>query len=304
MEWAQRGRLFEPPSHLEWMSSHAALPIPVERERGEYRVYFSGRDAAQRSSIGFFELQLEPDVAVGRVSSSAVLGPGELGAFDDSGVTGACAVRVGGALYLYYTGWSLGVTVPFYFGIGLAVSDDGERFERVSRAPVLGRTATDPFLVASPSILVEEGLWRMWYVSGLEWTREPDARGAPRHHYHIRYAESDDGIEWRPTGRVCIDFAGPQEYAFGRPWVVKHGGLYRMWYAVRGESYRIGYAESRNGLEWERLDGQAGIAASGAGWDAQMVEYPAVFGPPGRLAMLYNGDGYGATGIGLALGVG
>jgi hypothetical protein len=31
-----------------------------------------------------------------------------------------------------------------------------------------------------------------------------------------------------------------------------------------------------------------------------MVTYPVVFGPPGRRLMLYNGNGYGRTGIGLA----
>ena len=42
------------------------------------------------------------------------------------------------------------------------------------------------------------------------------------------------------------------------PMVVKEGGRYRMWYSgsdrTPNEYHRIGYAESRDGVTWERLD--------------------------------------------------
>ncbi|MFM8395102.1 MAG: hypothetical protein ACKOB4_14370, partial [Acidobacteriota bacterium] len=44
-----------------------------------------------------------------------------------------------------------------------------------------------------------------------------------------------------------------------------------------------------------------GIDVSAAGWDDEMIEYPFVFEHRGRLFMLYNGNGYGRTGFGLAL---
>src|SRR5262249_53786551 len=149
--------------------------------------------------------------------------------------------------------------------------DDGATFERASPAPVLGRTAVDPFLTASPSVLVEDGRWRMWYVSAARWVYDGDE---PKHYYHIRYAESSDGVTWTPTGRVCVDFEAPDEYAFGRPCVVRDADRYRMWYCVRGDRYRIGYAESLDGLTWRRLDGAGGLAPATAGWDAEMTAYP------------------------------
>jgi hypothetical protein len=82
---------------------------------------------------------------------------------------------------------------------------------------------------------------------------------------------------------------------------VKTGERYRMWYSYRGDAYRIGYAESVDGLEWERRDAGAGIDVSADGWDSQMIEYPCVFEHGGDSLMLYNGNGYGATGIGLAV---
>ena len=294
--WQKRGLLFEPRRIGDWSVTHAMLPIAEPRGDG-HRLYFSARDGRGRASIG----RAHVDLAGGRVTeveAHPLISPGPLGAFDDSGVTTACLVEHDGDRYLYYTGWSLGVTVPFYLFAGLAISRDGGRtFERASPSPILERSRIDPFLTTSPSVIVEDGRWRMWYVSGVDWI-VVDA--APRHRYHIRYAESDDGIRWRPTGRVCLDFASADEYAFGRPTVVKDGGLYRMWYCVRGDAYRLGYAESRDGLEWARLDRQAGLDVTPGSWDGEMIAYPSIATSGGRQFLLYNGNGYGRTGIGMA----
>lgn len=124
--------------------------------------------------------------------------------------------------------------------------------------------------------------------------------GRARHSYHIRYADSDDGLNWRRLGRVCIDFQAQNEYAISRPSVVRDPDMYRMWYSHRGAGYRIGYAESDDGVVWTRKDEEAGIDVSLEGWDSEMIEYPCVFDHGARRYMLYNGNGYGATGIGLA----
>jgi hypothetical protein len=76
-----------------------------------------------------------------------------------------------------------------------------------------------------------------------------------------------------------------------------------MWFSYRsgtGERYRIGYAHSDDGVTW-RLDlARSGIDVSATGWDADMIEYPYVFNHNGVRYMLYNGNGYGANGFGLA----
>ena len=73
-----------------------------------------------------------------------------------------------------------------------------------------------------------------------------------------------------------------------------------MWYSVRGGAYRLGYAESTDGIVWERKDDRAGLPVSQDGWDSEMITYPVVFRHRDTLQMLYNGNGYGRTGIGLA----
>ena len=138
----------------------------------------------------------------------------------------------------------------------------------------------------------------MWYLSATKWKME---EGRPKHYYHIKYAESDNGIQWERKGIVCIDFASEEEYAISRPCVLKDKDVYRLWYSYRGQSYRIGYAESGDGIHWERKDKEVGIDVSMSGWDCEMIEYPFVFDHQGQRYMLYNGNGYGKTGFGLAV---
>jgi predicted GH43/DUF377 family glycosyl hydrolase len=73
-----------------------------------------------------------------------------------------------------------------------------------------------------------------------------------------------------------------------------------MWFAVRGDRYRIGYAESADGVGWTRHASPVLTAGSDA-WETDMVAYPCVFDWEGRRYMLYNGNGYGRTGVGMAV---
>lgn len=296
--WRRLGRLTLDTSRAPWAATHAMLPVAELLPDSSCSVYLSLRDTDGRSRVGRTRLTLTPTPALAPLEPDPVLDLGLLGTFDDNGVTGSCVVSAGQRRYLYYTGWTRGVSVPFYISVGLAVSENGGPFRRLSPAPLLDRSAADPYLTASPFVRQDDRGWRMWYVSGTEW-RSTDA--GPRHYYNIRYAESDDGIAWRREGRICVTYANDAEYAFARPCVIADTDGYRMWYAVRGERYRIGYAESTDGIAWSRRDDVAGLAPAGNGWESEMVEYPWVFDADGRRLMLYNGDGYGKTGVGLAV---
>jgi sucrose-6-phosphate hydrolase SacC (GH32 family) len=203
-----------------------------------------------------------------------------------------------GRKYLYYIGWNLGVTVPFRNSIGLAVSQDDGGFKRYAQGPIVDRTAEEPHFVASCCVLPSVDKWRMWYLSCTGWMMRG---GKPEHMYHIKYAESVDGIHWQRAGVVAIDYANEHEYAISRPSVVRDNDLWRMWFSCRGSAYRIGYAESHDGITWDRFDAKFGLDVSASGWDSDMVEYPFVFDHGGARYMLYNGNGYGRTGFGLAV---
>lgn len=294
--WRKLGLVIRPTGSW-WMQSHAMMPTVESITGSHVRVYVSGRDRQNRSHIGSVVLDVaRPEQPVVEVSAEPVLTLGELGCFDDNGVTPSCVVTHADKTFLYYVGWNPGSTVRVHLFGGLAISEDGGRtFRRFSRAPILERTALEPFLNTAPFVLFDEDRWRMYYVAGTGWVH----RDLPR--YHIRYAESRDGCCWERRGIVCLDFGALGEYALARPWVRKEGGRYEMWFSYKGDAYRIGYAESTDGIHWTRLDAKAGLGVSSSGWDSVMVEYACVFDCGGATYLLYNGNDYGRDGAGLAM---
>lgn len=298
MQWKKLGKIFCPSGDIEWMTSHAAVPIAENLGGDIFRIYFSSRDSLNRSCTGFVVIDICRPQEILEVSSTPVLAPGNLGEFDDSGAMATWLASNEGKRYLYYIGWNLGVTVPFRNSIGLAISRDGGRFERFASGPIVDRTASEPHFCASCCVLPDGNKWLMWYLSCTGWQVTD---GKLRHRYHIKYAESDDGIHWRREGRVAIDYANDDEYAISRPSVIRENDRWRMWFSYRGVAYRIGYAESIDGKSWTRHDRMVGIDVSQSGWDSEMIEYPFVFDHKGQRFMLYNGNDYGASGFGLAV---
>lgn len=300
MQWRKLGWIFSADGREPWLTSHAMIPT-VERFFGSVvRIHFSPRDHQNRSNVGWLDVDLQNPTKVLRVSRQPVLSHGELGGFDDSGALASWFIEHDGRTFMYYIGYNIGATVQFRNYIGLAVScDRGAAYVKQFRAGIIDRTHVDPLLAVTPCVLKEGDLWRMWYTSGVRWEAVEGAR--PRHYYHIKYAESDNGIDWVRTGRVCIDFGAPSEYAIARPSVLKVDNSYHMWFCCRGEKYRLGYARSADGLNWSRDDSLAGLTVSASGWDSEMIAYPFVFEHGGRIYMLYNGNGYGAAGFGIAV---
>lgn len=298
MRWRKLGHTELPIRRPAWMVSHAAVPFAEPLTNDTLRVYFSARDAHNRSHTAWAIINVREPGRVLDLSSEPVLAPGALGCFDDSGAMLSWIAGHADQRLLYYIGWNLGVTVPFRNAIGVAVSERFGPFRRLGAGPLLDRTLNEPHFLASCCVLPDNGSWLMWYVACVGW--EQTAQG-PRHRYHIRFAESPDGIAWQREGKVAIDFRDSSEYAISRPSVLRDVGGWKMWYSYRGDRYRIGYAESRDGRIWERRDQDASLEPSSAGWDSEMVEYPHVFDYGGRRYMLYNGSGYGTTGFGLAV---
>jgi hypothetical protein len=300
MKWIKRGLIYTPTVAPPLMISHACLPLPLRLRDDIYRVFFGCRDDRNCTHVWFIEVRLGESFEVLRVSDRPVLSPGPIGTHDEHGVYPSSIVHHDGMYYLYTSCWNRGERPPMnYNSIGLALSEDGETFRRYSPAPILQRSEHDPCFVAMPMVLRESGRWRMWYSSGFKWTAEKDQLHS---YYDIKYAESADGIDWKPTGRVAFDHVTAEEKNLARPWIIREPDRYRAWLSYsRGAGYRIGYAESRDGLNWQRHDQRAGIGLSDSGWDSEMICHPAVVQQNGRWFMFYNGNRFARDGIGLAV---
>lgn len=283
------------------MKSHAGNPFAWRLDTSNFKVFFTCRDEWNRSHIGYAILDFDDNFKVLEVSSDPVVVPGDPGLFDDSGVMMGYLLPLQGRLYLYYLGWNLKVTVPWLNSVGLAISEDGgQTFQKYSRAPVLDRSHEDPYSVSYPSVMQEGNMLRMWYGSNLSWGKEQHQMK-----HVIKQAVSPDGIHWTRNGETVVALKSEHEYALSKPFVMKMGRHYIMWYSYRASqesgTYRIGWAFSENGSKWTRRDESVGISVSSDGWDSQMIEYPNIVKHRGRYIMLYNGNGYGQTGFGCAL---
>lgn len=299
MGWDKKGLIFSPTSQYPWVKTHGMLPVADKINGDLFRIYFSGRDASNRSRIGYIEININEPNKILYLSEHPVLDLGKLGCFDDNGVTPTWILTHEGKKYLYYFGWNQGSTVRAAEVSGLALSEDGGKtFERYSAAPIIDRTNAEPYTILVIScIIIENGIWRMWYDSADKWTNSD----LPK--YNIKYAESIDGIHWQRTGLVSVDYMHPGESRVSRASIVKESGLYKMWYcyAIGTGGYKMGYAESEDGLRFCRMDDKVGIDVSEKGWDSEMICYPYVFDYKGKLIMLYCGNGYGKTGFGYAI---
>lgn len=297
-KWHRLGHVFCADGHTPWMSTHASYPTPLEQDDETVRVFFSPRDQDNRSTIASLNLALDGGkFEICRLSPEPLLSPGVRGAFDDSGVTVSSVAEADGRLYIYYLGWSLSITVPFRNFIGLAVMErDGKSLRRFSSVPIVDRSEIDPFSLGYPWVLRSASGWQMWYGSHVEW----GAKGLEMVHI-VKDAISLDGLNWQPTGRIAIDVEGPPEFAISRPCVVRDPGLFRMWYSRRNPNYKLGYAESTDGLVWRRRDDIVELVGPPGTWETETVEYASVFDHGGSRYMLYNGNGYGRTGFGLAI---
>jgi predicted GH43/DUF377 family glycosyl hydrolase len=301
MNWRKLGLVYSAGGEQAWAQSHAFLPTSFMLDEDRIRVYAAFLDRERVGRVGFVDVDARDPRRVLDVSERPALDIGVPGTFDESGVTPICIVEDAGKLFLYYNGWQLGTKVRYYLFIGLAMSEDGGKtFRRCSQAPVLDRSDGELFVRTAVHVMREDERWKMWYIAGDKWI---EAQGKQLPSYNMRYLESTDKAVWPRQGMVCLDLANKDEFGFGRPFVVREHNLFRMWYSIRtlSKGYRIGYAESADGLHWQRKDEEVGIDVSDSGWDSEMICYSCIQETKYATYMFYNGNNYGETGFGVAL---
>ena len=114
----------------------------------------------------------------------------------------------------------------YIMAIGLAESeDDGLTFSRLSPAPVLSRSAEDPWMVSTLFVFKKARKIGKCGTSGIGWV----SKSPPKSKYQVKRAESSDGVAWTGSGVVSIPIEG-KETNLASPWFWREGqnwhGLY------------------------------------------------------------------------------
>jgi len=304
MKWHKQGQIFNVSGENQWMNSHAQIPTVLVR-KDALRIYFATRPQPNLSMTTFIDVDRQDPTQILYIHPKPILKLGVPGMFDEQGIMPSYVCEHQGQIWLYYGGWSRRTIVPYSNWIGLAVSQDGgTTFERVFPGPILDRTPMEVYSATASFILREKEQWHMWYASGEGWEKINDKY---EEFYFIKYARSDDGINWIRENKKLLPSKGQFEPTH-RPSVFFKNDRYHMYFCYRGisdfrdgrNSYKIGYAWSTDRKNWIRDDDQAGIDLSTDGWDSKMMAYPYIVNVHDRTFMFYNGNGFGQTGFGYA----
>lgn len=312
--WIKKGLIYKPDGSIPWSLSHAQVPVvDFDKDSNIIKVYFSTRNSKGQSLPAYVLLDADDPRKILEIGKKPILQIGKLGTFDDCGVMPSWIVNhSNGEKWMYYIGWNVRNTIAYHNSVGLAISKDGgATFNKFSEGPLWDRNYIEPHYSGTSCVLLDNGTWKNWYLSCTEW-RTVNNRSEPR--YHIKYAESVDGINWNRKGQIAVDYKDEREAGIVKASVLIEEGKYKMWYSYRKfgdyristeQSYRIGYAESFDGISWERFDNDSkyslSISEQKDNWDSLMVEYPHVIDINDKRLMFYNGDGFGQSGFGYAI---
>ncbi len=301
MKWEKKGLIFRPDKNLWWQQHYGILPTPVYiKEKNCIRIYFSTACKENFGRVTYIDVAADDPSIVLHKHDTYILDIGQPGTFDDCGVNCSSVVSVNGKTFLYYVGYQRCQKTPFMLFPGLATNKNDEAYVRISSTPIIDRSNTYPFSLAAPFVMFDKEIFRMWLWIADQWTT---VNGKQYLSASIGYAESNDGVAWVIVKSNCVVPDRSVEFSVGRPWVIKDGSIYKMFYSVRyiDKLYRLGFAESFDGLVWIRKDNDIGIDVSDEGWDSDMVCYPAVITAEDKTYLFYNGNNNGETGFGYAV---
>ena len=298
MHWKKLGLIYTPASVHTKLVSHAANPLAVFLDGDVFRVFFSGRDAQSRSSVGYVDVDITKREVI-YVHDRPVFEHGPEGSFYSHGVSVGNCYKVQDSRYILFMGWQYPASGHWRGEVGRLVLECDHSLRIDSEVPFMAVDAIDKVSLSYPWVMQNmDGSYQMWYGSTLTW----DAENGEMIHV-INHATSTDGDSWNRMG-LAVPYQLGVAQAFSRPSVIKDPDGYHMWFSYRsgnGQKYRVGYASSNTGESWELKLDQVGIDVSAEGWDSEMIEYPFVFDHKSERYMLYNGNGYGKTGFGLAI---
>ena len=299
--WKKLGRLYTPQvsGRHHKLISHAANPLPVHLNGDTYRVFYSGRDVRNRSSIGAVDINIK-EQAIVCDHFNPFFEHGSPGCYYSDGISVGNCYSVQDVNYMLFMGWQNPFNQHWRGDIGRLRLTDKFTLELVDNDPLISSDSVDPVSLSYPWVQPSScGGFDMWYGSTITW----DAGNGEMVHA-INHASSKDGQSWIKHG-LAVPYKIGVAQAFSRPTVIEgESGGYEMWFSYRsgtGEKYRIGYARSVDRVKWTLDIASSGINVALSGWDSEMIEYPYVFRHLDQTYMLYNGNGYGLTGFGMAV---
>ena len=149
-----------------------------------------------------------------------------------------------------------------------------------------------------PTVLFENGIYRMWYVGD---------GYAPDRTYSFGYRISDDGVNWFSYEKNPVLLPGSSfdnQYMWGGT-IVKDGTEYKLYYggfSSTTQKWSVGLATSTDGIHWAKRPDPVLTGGGPGSWDVNGVSQPCVMKDgAGQYRMWFGGStNQSTTAIGCA----
>ena len=229
--WANETMVMNIGAEGTYDTSHVAHPCVI-KEGATYKMWYAGHDGSK-----WRILYATSSNGTTWTGHTMVLSFDVEGTYDKQHIYGPHVINDDGTYKIWYTGMDNSNIERIMY----ASSDDGVSWSNHAMTIDIGDEGTyDTADVLSPTVIKDEGTYRIWYTG---YTSA----------YRILYATSSDGINW--SGHTMVidkNIEGVYDVTHANHAAILNDGLtWRMYYAgYSGSSYRIMYA-SMNILEEE-----------------------------------------------------
>jgi predicted GH43/DUF377 family glycosyl hydrolase len=248
----------------------------------------------------FFKVKKDNFKNITYIHKHNILTPSDQG-FDSTGVLPTSYVEFNNKKHLYFSGWSYENGV-YRNAIGHASSEDGIYWTKTNKSVLSDNTLSH----GHPFCYKDEDIFFMFYGVCID---SKIIANKKEYIYNAKYAISKNGEDWDICGLMNDLTPKNKEAAHTRPSIVRVQSDYLMWVSVRDyegykdkppHTYKLHCYKSKDLIKWQYTPEYNFLPDESSCWDNNMVEYSSVIYDNGRIHMLYNGNGFGQTGIGYA----
>lgn len=291
--WARLGKIYS--------IKNSRCQLPTLSKVGEkFHLHFSSKNEKGFSNgyrIIFDNFKQIFDL--NKINHKKIISNGPIGSLDYNGVMPMQEINQ----HLFYIGWTQRKDVP-YFNYTSVAKKVGTSFKKLG--PILSPCTIDPGYSGTLGIHKIRNTYYGYYLSQISWKN--DEKGELNPTYDIKIATSKDLIHWKKTGIVAIGLL-KDEAGISSATVIKYKKYFHMWFSVRKSkffrdslkgSYQILHAHSKDGIKWKRTNYFSLKPNKNFLGEEVMTCYPNVHIFNDKIYMLYNGNGFGLSGIRLA----
>jgi hypothetical protein len=296
INWVKKGKIFDLNKNISKnYSSHCANPTSIFLDKDIIRIFYNLRDRYNRSGISSFDFNLKTMKIIS--NEKKILNPKlKKNSFYSHGMSIGSIINIKGLNFLYFMGWKIKKGKHWFGNVGRLLINKKHQLKLEDKEPIIPLDDNNPISVSYPGIIKKKNKFLFIYGTTLSWNFLNNDM------LHIfKSAETYDGKKLREIGFLKSDINKFQ--ALSKPSIIKINNYYHMWFSYRGSAnkkYKIGYAHSKDAYNWKYKINYNSIGLSNKGWDSEMIEYPSVLRYNRKLILLYNGNSYGKSGIGLA----